>query len=84
MNKRIKEKAADELIIVRLRCNYVVKCGRCCAKEVLDITIKEDDLATKEHLRHKGIHFKKTLLNALKRLGINPEKIFCEKHKTMQ
>ena len=80
MNRRNDKKAVDELIIVRLRCKFLIKCGKCCNRGAMDIAIKEDDLVLEEHC-DDNIHFKNTLLNILKRLKINQEKIFCDKHK---
>lgn len=80
MNKQIKEKGADKLIIVRLRCGYIQCNTKHCNKIVTDIIIEKNDLVAEGHRRRK-IHFRNTLLNALKRLGMNPEKIFCDKHK---
>lgn len=74
------EKTADDLIIVRLRCTYNTNCGRQCDRIVKDITIKKNDLVTETNRKHQRIHFKNTLLSALARLGINPERILCDNH----
>ena len=88
MNRRIEKKAADELIIVRLRCKFPIRCdGNCnrkvrnCNKEAMDITIKPNDLILEGPRRHKKVHFKNTLLKACERLRIDIEKVFCDKHK---
>ena len=81
MNRLIEKKAADELVVVRLRCKFPVKCDKNCNREVMDITIKPDDLILEGPRRHKKVHFKNTLLKACKRLKIDIEKVFCDKHK---
>lgn len=78
--KRIEKKAADEVIIVRLRCKFPVKCDRDCNKEAVDIAIKESDLVYEGSRRRRKVHFKNTLTTACGRLNIDPEKIFCDKH----
>ena len=81
MNRRIEKKAEDELIIVRLRCKFLIKCDRYCNRKAMDIIIKEGDLASEGHRRHKKVNFQSTLLNTCERLGIDMERVFCDKHK---